>query len=156
MPKPVYGDNRSGMHCQRVDLEGPPAGVRRQQISDLSETCLSCIAGVIRYAKAINAVTNPTTNSYKRLVPGFEVPVLLAYSAHDRSAASRIPWTTSPKASVEVRFPDPLGNPYLNFGAMLAGLDGAHSLRSGFLTRAKPRHRKYKARLTIIARHLVP
>src|SRR4029434_7476128 len=92
----------------------------------LSDTCLSYIAGVIAHARAINAFTNPTTNSYKRLVPGFEAPVLLAYSVRNRSASCRIPLASSPKGKrVEVRFPDPLANPYLGFAAMLmAGLDG--------------------------------
>jgi glutamine synthetase len=126
MPKPVYGDNGSGMHVhQSIWKNGKPlfAG---NKYSDLSDECLYYIGGIIRHARALNAFTNPSTNSYKRLVPGYEAPVLLAYSARNRSASCRIPYTSNPKAKrVEVRFPDPMANPYLAFAALLmAGLDG--------------------------------
>ena len=126
MPKPVYGDNGSGMHChQSIWKEGKPT-FAGNKYADLSDIALQYIAGILKHARTINAFTNPTTNSYKRLVPGFEAPVLLAYSVRNRSAGCRIPLASSPKAKrVEVRYPDPLANPYLAFAAMLlAGLDG--------------------------------
>lgn len=126
MPKPVYGDSGSGMHVhQSIWKNGKPlfAG---NKYADLSQECLWYIGGIIKHARALNAFTNPSTNSYKRLVPGFEAPVLLAYSSRNRSASCRIPWTTNPKAKrLEVRFPDPTANPYLAFAALaMAGIDG--------------------------------
>jgi len=126
MPKPYYKDNGSGMHVhQSIWKDGQPlfAG---DKYAELSQTCLWYIGGIIKHAKSINAFSNATTNSYKRLVPGYEAPVLLAYSARNRSASVRIPWTPNPKGKrIEVRFPDPASNPYLTFTAlMMAGLDG--------------------------------
>ena len=126
MPKPIAGDNGTGMHVNMsIWKDGKPlfAG---DKYADLSQEALYFIGGILHHAKALNAFTNPGTNSYKRLIPGFEAPVLRAYSASNRSGCVRIPWTESPKAKrVEARFPDPSANPYLCFAALLmAGLDG--------------------------------
>ncbi|MGH1455467.1 MAG: type I glutamate--ammonia ligase [Alphaproteobacteria bacterium] len=129
MPKPINGDNGSGMHVhQSLWKSGKPL-FSGKAYSGLSETALYYIGGIMKHARALNAFTNPTTNSYKRLVPGFEAPCLLAYSALNRSASCRIPHSSSQSGKrVEIRFPDPLANPYLAFAAMLmAGLDGVEN-----------------------------
>ena len=128
MPKPLVGDNGSGMHVHQSIAKGGVNLFEGDKYAGLSETALYYIGGVIKHARAINGFSNATTNSYKRLVPGFEAPVLLAYSARNRSASIRIPYINggNPKAfRIEVRFPDPVSNPYFTFAALLmAGLDG--------------------------------
>ena len=127
MPKPIKGDNGSGMHVHQSMWKGERPLFAGNLYADLSETALYYIGGIIKHAKAINAFTNPTTNSYKRLIPGFEAPVLLAYSSRNRSASCRIPIRVEPQGQARrgALSPIPAANPYLAFAAMLmAGLDG--------------------------------
>ncbi|PKM03594.1 MAG: type I glutamate--ammonia ligase, partial [Gammaproteobacteria bacterium HGW-Gammaproteobacteria-7] len=126
MPKPIVGDNGSGMHVHQSLAKGGVNLFTGDSYGGLSQMALWYIGGVFKHARAINAFTNSTTNSYKRLVPGYEAPVMLAYSARNRSASCRIPYVTNPKARrIEMRFPDPMQSGYLSFAAlMMAGLDG--------------------------------
>lgn len=126
MPKPLVGDNGNGMHVHQSLFKDNENLFSGDQYGGLSETALHYIGGIFKHSRAINAFSNASTNSYKRLVPGFEAPCLLAYSARNRSASVRIPWDANPKARrIEVRYPDSCGNPYFTFSAlMMAGLDG--------------------------------
>ena len=129
MPKPVVGDNGSGMHVHQSIWKDGTNLFAGDKYAGLSDFALYYIGGIIKHARALNAITNPGTNSYRRLVPDFEAPVKLAYSARNRSASIRIPYVASPKGRrIEARFPDPIANPYLAFSAlMMAGLDGVQN-----------------------------